>query len=147
MLQRSGLFLLLLALLASLKGHAQQLQLDSLLQLEKTYLQEDSVRAKLLTDIARRYYSINPATGIIFAEKGIQLAEKLPDKFLFSALASFITASCAKACRLIIVKSENNNFFMVILLVCYVYQKPFVTQIWKIILKSCNFVSQKALFN
>ncbi|MBC7774649.1 MAG: tetratricopeptide repeat protein [Phycisphaerae bacterium] len=86
MFQRCGLFLLLL--LATLKGHAQQRQLDSLLQLEKTYLQEDTVRAKLLTDIARRYYSVNPATGAKYALKGIQIAEKLPDKKFLAAAFS-----------------------------------------------------------
>ncbi len=87
MFPRCGLLLLLL--FASLKGYAQQRQLDSLIQLEKTYLREDTVRAKLLTDIARRYYSIDPNTGIKYADKGIQLAEKLPDKkFLAGALSA-----------------------------------------------------------
>jgi class 3 adenylate cyclase/tetratricopeptide (TPR) repeat protein len=61
-------------------GHAQQISLDSMLRLEKTYLKEDSVRAKLLNDIARRYYAVNPNQGVLFAEKGIRLGEKLPDK-------------------------------------------------------------------
>ena len=81
--------LLFFLVFAALKGHAQQRQLDSLLQLEKTYLREDTVRAKLLTDLARRYYSVDPSVGIKFAEKGIQLGEKLPDKkFLASALSA-----------------------------------------------------------
>lgn len=91
MLQRIGLLLLLL--LIAMKGLCQQRQLDSLLQLEKTYIQEDSVRAKLLTDIARRYYSIDPATGIKYAEKGIQLAEKLPDKKFLAGAYSVMGAN------------------------------------------------------
>lgn len=68
---------------------AQQPSLDSLLRMEKSYLQEDTVRARLLNDIARRYYSIDPNTGIRFAEKAIRLGEKLPDKkFLASAYSA-----------------------------------------------------------
>lgn len=86
-MQRYGLLFLLL--LAALKVQAQQPSLDSLLQLEKTYLQEDSIRAKLLNDIARRYYAVNPGIGIRFAEKGIQLGAKLPDKkFLAGAYSA-----------------------------------------------------------
>jgi adenylate cyclase len=59
---------------------AQQRQLDSLLRIEKNYQQEDTVRAKLLTDIARMYYSIDPNKGLIFADKAITLAEKFPEK-------------------------------------------------------------------
>jgi len=87
MTQHCGLLLLLF--LTSWNGHSQQRQLDSLLQLERTYLQEDTTRAKLLTDIARRYYAIDPAIGTKFAAKGIQLAEKLPNKkFLAAALSA-----------------------------------------------------------
>jgi adenylate cyclase len=87
MFQRCGF--LFLILFAVLKGQAQQRQLDSLLQLEKTYLREDTIRAKLLNDLARKYYSIDPNIGISFAEKGIQLGEKLSDKkFLSSALSA-----------------------------------------------------------
>jgi adenylate cyclase len=87
MFQRGGL--LILILFAAWKGQAQQRQLDSLIQLEKTYLREDTIRAKLLTDLARKYYSIDPNIGIKFAEKGIRLGEKLPDKkFLSSALSA-----------------------------------------------------------
>jgi adenylate cyclase len=59
---------------------AQQRQLDSLLRIEKNYPQEDTVRAKLLTDIARMYYSTDPNKGLIFADKAIALAGKLPEK-------------------------------------------------------------------
>jgi adenylate cyclase len=87
MLKHCGLLLLLLLL--SWKGYAQQRQLDSLLQVEKTYLQEDTVRAKLLNDLARRYYTIDPSVGIQFAQKGVRLGEKLPDKkFLAGALSA-----------------------------------------------------------
>jgi len=87
MFQRCGF--LILILLAAWKGQAQQRQLDSLLQLEKTYLREDTIRAKLLNDLARRYYSIDPNIGIQFAQKGILLGEQLPDKkFLASSFSA-----------------------------------------------------------
>jgi len=86
MLHRCGL--LLLVILASWKVQAQQRQLDSLVHLEKTYDREDSVRVKLLTDLARRYNAISPSTGFKYAQKGVQLGEKLPDKkFLATALS------------------------------------------------------------
>ncbi len=95
-MQRCGL--LLLVLLVSFKSQAQQPQLDSLCQLEKTYIREDTVRAKLLTDIARRYYSIDPSTGVKYAEKAIQLAEKLPDRnFLARALSIMGTNKLVQA--------------------------------------------------
>ena len=79
-----GLLLLFFISIVNLK--AQQPSLDSLLQLEKTYLRDDSTRAKLLNDIARRYYAIDPNIGIKYAEKAIRLGEKLPDrKFLAGA--------------------------------------------------------------
>lgn len=86
---RQSFGLLLLLLLCSFKGQAQQRQLDSLLQLEKSYVQEDSVRVKLLTDIARRYYAIDPSVGVKFATKAIQIGEKLPEKkFLANAYSA-----------------------------------------------------------
>ncbi|MBK6996560.1 MAG: tetratricopeptide repeat protein [Lewinellaceae bacterium] len=86
MLHRCGL--LLLVILASWKVQAQQRQLDSLVHLEKTYDREDSVRVKLLTDLARRYNAVSPSTGFKYAQKGVQLGEKLPDKkFLATALS------------------------------------------------------------
>ncbi len=86
-MKRLGLFLLLF--FSALKVSAQQMSLDSLLRLEKNYTLEDSVRVKLLNDIARRYYAIDPSTGIKFAEKAILLGEKLPDKkFLASAFSA-----------------------------------------------------------
>lgn len=96
MVQRFG-FLLLFFLIA-INGQAQQQPLDSLLQLEKTYIQEDTVRAKLLTDIARRYYSLNPNIGIVYAEKAIQLAKKLPDQnFLAKAYSVMGTNKLVQA--------------------------------------------------
>ena len=81
--------LLFLLLFAALPLLAQQRQLDSLLQLEKSYLKEDSVRAKLLTDIARRYYNSDPNAGLKFAEKAVRLSEKLPEKkFLAGAFSA-----------------------------------------------------------
>lgn len=59
---------------------AQQPSLDSLVRLEKSYLTGDTIRAKLLTDLARRYYSVSPAKGLEYADKAIALAEKLSDK-------------------------------------------------------------------
>lgn len=60
--------------------HAQQRQLDSLARLEKKYVKEDTIRAKLLNDLARGYYAVSPAKGLQYADKAIALAEKLPDK-------------------------------------------------------------------
>ena len=78
-----------LFIFAAWNVQAQQPSLDSLLGVEKTYLREDSIRAKLLNDIARRYYAIDPSVGIRYAEKGIQLGEKLPDKkFLAGAFSA-----------------------------------------------------------
>lgn len=66
-----------------------QRSLDSLLRLEKTYLTEDTVRAKLLTDIARAYYGVAPLKGLEFAEKAIVLTGMLPDKkFLAGAYSA-----------------------------------------------------------
>ena len=44
--------------------NAQQ-QLDSLVRLEKTYLVEDTIHAKLNTDIARGFYSADPVKGLV----------------------------------------------------------------------------------
>ncbi|MCK6691227.1 MAG: tetratricopeptide repeat protein [Thermoanaerobaculia bacterium] len=61
-------------------AQAQSRRLDSLARLEKTYLTEDTVRVKLLTDLARGFYSVNPAQGLEYADKAIALGEKLSDK-------------------------------------------------------------------
>lgn len=90
MIQRIAL---LMFLLTASKGQAQQPSLDSLLQVERTYLKEDSIRAKLLTDIARRYYSIDPVVGARYAAKGIQLGEKLPDKKFLAGAHSAMGAN------------------------------------------------------
>lgn len=90
--------LLLLAVLLPLRLEAQQRQLDSLVQVEQRYLQEDSVRAKLLTDLARRYYSIDPNIGAKYAQKAIALCEKLPDKkFLANAYSAMGANKLVKA--------------------------------------------------
>ena len=73
----SSLFLVLWTTVCVL---AQQTALDSLIQVEKSYVKEDTIRARLLTDIAKRYYFTEPSKGILYAEKAIRLAEKLPDK-------------------------------------------------------------------
>ena len=70
-------------------AQAQSRPLDSLARLEKTYLTEDSVRAKLLTDLARGFYSVNPVKGLEYADKAIALGEKLSDKkFLAGAYSA-----------------------------------------------------------
>ncbi len=77
-----------MAVLACTDLQGQQAQLDSLLRLEKTYLKEDSVRAKLLYDIARRYNAVDPSQGMKYAEMGVQLSAKQSDKkFLANALS------------------------------------------------------------
>lgn len=81
----------LICLTGVVMGHlqAQQRQLDSLARLEKTYLAEDTVRAKLLNDLARGYYAVAPTKGIEYADKGIALSEKLADKkFLAGAYSA-----------------------------------------------------------
>lgn len=68
---------------------AQQRQLDSLVRMEKIYLTEDTVRAKLLTDLARGFYGVSPRTGLEYADKAIALADKLGDKkFLAGAYSA-----------------------------------------------------------
>lgn len=85
-MQRLALFFMTVFAATALQG--QQAPLDSLLRLEKTYTQDDSIRAKLLYDIARRYNAADPATGMKFAEKGVQVSAKLSDKkFLANALS------------------------------------------------------------
>ncbi len=77
---------------------AQQRPLDSLIAVEKTYQKEDTMRATLLNDIARHYYSIDPQTGLQYADKAIALAEKLPDKkFLAGAYSAKGTNKMALA--------------------------------------------------
>jgi adenylate cyclase len=68
--------------------HGQGAQLDSLLRLEKNYVKEDSIRAKLLYDIVRRYNTVDPPEGRKYAENGVQVSAKLSDKkFLANALS------------------------------------------------------------
>jgi hypothetical protein len=66
---------------------AQTAPLGSLLKQERSYLREDSVRAKLLTEIARRYHASNPVLRADFAQKSVKVAEKLSDKS-FSSMHS-----------------------------------------------------------
>jgi len=79
---------ILLVFSSVLAAHAQQAPLDSLLQVEKTYRKADTVRVKLLTDLARRYYAIAPAQGVVYAEEAISLAEKLGEKKLLAGAYS-----------------------------------------------------------
>lgn len=69
-------------------AHAQQTPLDSLLQAEKTYRKADTVRVKLLTDLARRYYTLDPAQGVAYADEAILVAEKLGEKKLLAGAYS-----------------------------------------------------------
>lgn len=56
---------------------AQQAPLDSLVELEQNYLKEDTIRIKLLNDLARGFYNVDPSRGVFYADKSIILAEKL----------------------------------------------------------------------
>ncbi len=70
-------------------ANAQQRVLDSLLKIERTWLVEDTTRAKLLTQIARNYANIDPRKGTEYASQSIAIAEKLADKrFLASAYSA-----------------------------------------------------------
>lgn len=84
------LFLFLICFLISLvSANAQQRVLDSLLKIERTWLVEDTTRAKLLTQIARNYANIDPKKGTEYASQSIAIAEKLADKrFLASAYSA-----------------------------------------------------------
>jgi adenylate cyclase len=84
------LFLVLICFLISLvSANAQQRVLDSLLKIERTWLVEDTTRAKLLTQIARNYANIDPKKGTEYASQSIAIAEKLADKrFLASAYSA-----------------------------------------------------------
>lgn len=88
-----GVVVSLFLLFFGLKSTAQQLPLDSLLRMEIRYQKEDTVRAKLLTDIARRYYAVDPSKGIIFANRAIQLSEKLQDKKILAGAYSSMGAN------------------------------------------------------
>lgn len=91
-------FILCIIGLGFCKLNAQQRHLDSLVRLEQTYVTEDTVRVKLLTDIARRYNSVNAATGLQYADKAIALAEKFGDKkFLAGAYSAKGTNELAMA--------------------------------------------------
>jgi class 3 adenylate cyclase/tetratricopeptide (TPR) repeat protein len=84
------LFLFLICFLISfVSANAQQRVLDSLLKIERTWLVEDTTRAKLLTQIARNYANIDPRKGTEYASQSITIAEKLADKrFLASAYSA-----------------------------------------------------------
>ncbi len=77
---KTGIWILGILAICSIRLQAQQRQLDSLLGLEKSYRNADTVRAKLLGDIARLYYSIDPERGLEFADQAIALASQTGDK-------------------------------------------------------------------
>jgi tetratricopeptide (TPR) repeat protein len=58
---------------------AQQPDLDSLLKTEEQYVKEDTIRVKLLNDIAFFQQYVDPAKGLPYAEKAIALATKIKD--------------------------------------------------------------------
>ena len=58
---------------------AQQQETDSLLNVLAHYQKEDTVKLKLLNDIAFNYYSFNPDSGLKIADVAIALAQKLND--------------------------------------------------------------------
>ncbi|MBO9659454.1 MAG: histidine kinase [Chitinophagaceae bacterium] len=59
---------------------AQQPDLDSLLKTEQEYVKEDTIRVKLLNDIAFFQQYVDPAKGLPYAEKSIALATKINDQ-------------------------------------------------------------------
>ncbi|MEY4902434.1 MAG: hypothetical protein RLZZ292_249 [Bacteroidota bacterium] len=68
---------------------AQQRQLDSLINLEQHYLQNDTIKVKLFNDIARTFYTSNPNKGIEYAERAIELSQKLDNsKYLAMAYSA-----------------------------------------------------------
>ncbi|WP_276485640.1 tetratricopeptide repeat protein [Paraflavitalea pollutisoli] len=58
---------------------AQGPELDSLVKAEQAYTKEDSVKLKLLNDIAFYQQYVDPAVGLQYAEKAIALATKMND--------------------------------------------------------------------
>jgi class 3 adenylate cyclase/tetratricopeptide (TPR) repeat protein len=87
-----ALALVLFGVMGTALLKAQQPSLESLLQQEKSYLQEDSVRAKLLCDIARKYANVDPQMGGDWGKKAILLSQKLPEK-KFLATAYSVTGA------------------------------------------------------
>lgn len=67
----------LLFLLTACFCYAQRPALDSLKNVLKHYLQDDSVKLNLLNDIAYEYASADPAQGLLTADQAIALANKL----------------------------------------------------------------------
>lgn len=59
---------------------AQEPELDSLVKAEEQYVKEDTVRVKLLNDIAFFQQYVDPAKGLLYAEKAIGLATKINDE-------------------------------------------------------------------
>jgi tetratricopeptide (TPR) repeat protein len=60
-------------------AQAQEPELDSLVKTEGEYLKEDTIRVKLLNDIAFFQQYVDPAKGLQYAEKAIALATKIND--------------------------------------------------------------------
>ncbi|MBO9563814.1 MAG: histidine kinase [Niastella sp.] len=60
-------------------AQAQEPDLDSLVKAEVQYVKEDTIRLKLLNDIAFFQQYVDPAKGLLYAEKAIALATKIKD--------------------------------------------------------------------
>ena len=65
---------------ACLGVHAQEPDLDSLISVEANYSKEDTVKVKLLNDIAFFQQYVDPAKGLPYAERSIALATKINDQ-------------------------------------------------------------------
>ena len=85
---RSLCCLVFLLIAGMFAAHAQQTPLDSLVQAEKAYRKADTARVKLLTDLARRFYTVDPARGSGYADEAVSLAEKLGEKRLLAGAYS-----------------------------------------------------------
>ncbi|PZR27566.1 MAG: hypothetical protein DI535_10095 [Citrobacter freundii] len=59
--------------------HAQGPPLDSLIKAEGQYVKEDTIKVKLLNDIAFFQQYVDPVKGLPYAEKAIALATKIND--------------------------------------------------------------------
>ncbi len=86
-------FCILFSLFVLTKSTAQSPLLDSLSNLAETYLKDDTIRCKILTDLARNLSPYNPGKGISYADQAILLGELLPQK-KFLANAYSAKAAC-----------------------------------------------------
>ena len=58
---------------------AQEPELDSLVKAEGRYAKEDTVKVKLLNDVAFYQQYVDPAKGLLYAERAVALAAKIND--------------------------------------------------------------------